>query len=63
MLTFAWFVLICTLVLLCNICRTRPRNDGLNWFLVSPYLRISKKSRGRGDVNHAGLSRREQARR
>lgn len=42
-------------------CRDKPAKAGQSWFDVYPHLPISKKARGRGDVNRDGLTRREQA--
>lgn len=44
-------------------CREKPKTQGPTWFEIAPTLTVSKKKRTRGDVNHAGLTRRERARR
>jgi hypothetical protein len=58
-------VLACILVavLLVKACRTTRRPPEVDWFLVYRLGRISKKAKGRGDVNRDGLTRREQAHR
>jgi len=58
-------IVICGLVyiVICALLDDKPRPTGLNWFDVYPYLKVSKKARGRGDVNHAGKTRRQQAHR
>ena len=41
----------------------RPAPAGITFFDAIPYLTISKKARGRGDVDHNGLTRRQRAHR
>jgi hypothetical protein len=46
-------------------CRERPLPRQLDWWQLQALGQLghSKKQRGRGEVNHAGLSRREQTHR
>ena len=44
------------------LCREKPKPQGPTWFEIAPHLTVSKKARGRGEVNRDGLTRREQAR-
>lgn len=60
------FALLCLILggayLLLEVgCRDRKPPAGMSWFDVYPHLPVSKKKRGRGEVNREGLTRREQA--
>lgn len=43
--------------------REHPAPAGITFFDAMPYLTVSKKAKGRGDVDRNGLSRRERAHR
>lgn len=44
-------------------CRERPTSKQLTWFelVAAEQLRVSKKARTRGDVDHRGRTRRQRA--
>jgi len=57
-----WVVVLGGFYLLLEVlCSERGASPGPTWFDIAPTLTVSKKKRGRGEVNRDGLTRYEQS--